>query len=114
MDYKSEAKYLKISPQKLREVVEAVRDQSVEEMMTSLKFINKKGARLLQKALNSIKANIENNHAKSLEVLEIKKFEVNEGPSLKRWRAAAMGRAHQYKRRTSHIKIILTDKKEKN
>lgn len=108
MEYKSEAKYLRVSPRKLREVADVVRDQPLEKMLISLETIQKRAAQHLLKALKSAVANVENKE-KQPENLKLKLLEINKGPVFKRWRPVSRGAAHPYTRKTSHIRIILTD-----
>lgn len=109
VEYKSEAKYLRIGPRKLREVADVVKKQSLPEMLVNLQHIDKKGSNLLLKALKSAIANVENNSSLTLDKLRLKKIAINEGPSFKRWRPVSRGRAHPFKRRTAHIEIVLMD-----
>ena len=112
MEYKAEIKYLRISPRKLREVVNMVKKRPLAKMLIDLKFVEKKAARLLLKALESAVANAVNNFTVPQERLELKEMVVNEGPSFKRWRAASRGRAHPYRRPTSHIRIVLVQREQ--
>lgn len=112
VDYKTEIKYLKISPRKLREIVGVVKKQQLTKILGSLQFMNKKGANILLKVLKSAVANIESNTEKAADKFKIKSIEVNGGPKLKRWRPASRGMAHPYRKYRSHIKLILTDELE--
>lgn len=102
-------KYLRVSPKKLREVVGVVRGLSPIAALDQLKFLPKRAAQPLAEALKSAIANATNNLKLKIENLRIKTIEIGEGPRLKRWRAVSRGAAHQYKRRTSHIKVILEE-----
>ncbi len=106
------ARYVRISARKLRLVADLVRGRQVEEARTILAFTPKKGARVVMKLLASAVANAENNQDMSADDLYIKSIFVNEGPTLKRWRARAMGRAGRINKRTSHITVELTPGKE--
>lgn len=109
-EIKAQIKYLRVSPKKLREVVDLVRGLSPTAALDQLKFLPKRAAQPLVEALKSAVANATNNLKLKIENLKIKTIEVGEGPRLKRWRVVSRGTAHQYKRRTSHIKIILEER----
>jgi large subunit ribosomal protein L22 len=109
MDYRTEIKYIKTSPRKLREVADVVREQPLSKILVNLEFIEKRAAGVLKKAIKSAVSNAQNNHSVALDNLKLKVLEVNEGPRLKRWRPVSRGMAHPYQKKTSHIKIILTD-----
>lgn len=110
MDVNADIKYVRTSPRKLREVADIVRNKPLEQALVELKFIRKRAAGLLEKALKSALANAENNYSLNKKNLKIKFLEINEGPSFKRWRPVSRGVAHPYKKKTSHIKIVLTEK----
>lgn len=110
MDINANIKYMRTSPRKLREVADIVRNKPLEQALVELKFIRKRAAGLLEKALKSALANAENNYSLNKKNLKIKFLEINEGPSFKRWRPVSRGVAHPYKKKTSHIKVVLTEK----
>lgn len=109
MEYKTEIKYLRISSRKLREVVNMIKNKSISDVLTQLEFINKKGAVLLLSAFKSAIADAQNNKNAKADKLILKNLQIDKGPDLKRWRPASRGMAHPYKKRTSHIKLVLTD-----
>jgi len=100
----------RMSPRKVRLVVDLARGMNVEQAKIQLKFLNKKAARPILKLLNSAVANAKNNFKLDEKNLYISEIFVNEGPTLKRWRARAMGRSAQIRKRTSNIKIGLEEK----
>ncbi|HDN85627.1 MAG: 50S ribosomal protein L22 [Candidatus Omnitrophota bacterium] len=104
-------KYLRISPKKVAPVAELIKGKDILKAQGILQNMNKKGARLLYKALNSAIYNAKNKGFKE-EKLFISKVVTNAGPVLKRWRAASFGRATMIRRRTSHVLIEL-DSSEK-
>ena len=110
MEISAKAKYLKISPKKVRLVLRVVRGMSVEEAQNQLKFIPKKASKYVLKLLNSALANAEHNFNLKKENLYIKRIIADEGPALKRWRPKAFGRATPIKKRSSHINIVLAEK----
>ena len=110
MEVRAVGKYLRVSPYKVRLVADLVRGKMVEEALTILKFLPKKGGRLINKTLRSAVANAENRQTIDVDTLVIKTILVDEGPKLKRWRPRAMGRATRILKRTSHITMVLAEK----
>lgn len=108
------AKNVKISPRKIRLVSDAVRDLSLVDMLSELAVLEKRAATPLRKALESAVSNA--NHVSKLkkEDLEVTLINITEGIKYKRFRYAGRGRTRPYVKRTSHINIILEDKKDKN
>ena len=109
MEVKSYSKYVRISPKKAREVARILPGKKATEAGSLLKYIPRKAARLLDKTLKSAMANAENNSNLSSDDLIIKQAVVEEVPALKRFRPCARGSSHPYKKRMSHLRIILTD-----
>ncbi len=107
METRAIVKHVRISPQKARLVVDLIRGKKVEEADAILGFTNKKAARIVRKLLKSAMANAANNPNIDEDVLFIRKAFVDQGSSLKRWRARAQGRAAPIKKRTSHITVVL-------
>jgi large subunit ribosomal protein L22 len=110
MPIRAKLRHLRISPRKVRLVTDLVKGLSVEEAERQLKFLNKRAARPILKLLNSAVANAQHNASLAKEGLYVKDIAVEPGPSLKRWRPRAMGRATPIMKRTSHITIILDQK----
>lgn len=109
MEVKAVTRYVRIAPRKVRIVTELVKGKSAEEALTILKFLPKKAARLVSKTLQSAVANAEQNPNVDVDTLYIKRIYVDGGPSMKRWRARAMGRATRILKRSSHITVILDE-----
>lgn len=109
MEVKAVTRYVRIAPRKVRIVTELVKGKSAEEALTILKFLPKKAAGLVSKTLQSAVANAEQNPNIDVDTLYIKRIFVDGGPSMKRWRARAMGRATRIVKRSSHITIILDE-----
>ncbi len=109
METKAVAKYIRISPQKARLVADTVRGMSVDEAITALRFMPKKGARILRKVIESAVANADQMETIDVDTLYIKSIEINGGPSLKRFRPRAMGRATRIIKRTSHITVVVDE-----
>lgn len=106
---KAKLRYLRISPRKVRLVADLIKGLTVKEAEGQLKFLVKKSARPILKLLNSAIANAQNSNL-TKENLKISNIFVDSGPSLKRWRARAMGRAAPILKRTSHVTLILEGK----
>lgn len=105
------AKYIRMSPTKIRMVMRLVKGENAKKAMSILTMMNKKAAHLINKVLKSAIANAENKGINT-ENLFISKIVANPGPIMKRFRAASFGRATTIRKRTSHI-IIELDTKEK-
>ena len=105
---KASATHIRISPRKVRMVVDTVRGKSVSQALSILGFTRKKAALPVQKLLKSAVANAaENNGISDVDTLVIDRIMVDEGPTLKRYMPRARGRATPIRKRTSHIRIIL-------
>ena len=107
MPITAKLRHLRISPRKVRLVTNLVKGLSVQEAEKQLKFLSKRAARPILKLLNSAMANAQHNANLTKEGLYIKNIVVEPGPTLKRWRPRAMGRATPIMKRTSHITILL-------
>jgi large subunit ribosomal protein L22 len=101
------AKYVRIAPRKARPVADEIRGKSYPEAVSILRFTNKKAARLVGDVLKSAAANAEHNDAIDPDELFVREIRVDEGPTIKRYRARAMGRATMVRKRTSHITVEL-------
>jgi len=110
MEVSAKLRFLRMSPRKVRLVVDVVRDMDATKAEHQLQFMNKHAARPVLKLLQSAIANAENNNKLKKENLFIKKITVDQGPTLKRWRPRAFGRAGSILKRSSHITIILCEK----
>jgi large subunit ribosomal protein L22 len=108
METKAQAKYIRIGPQKVQVLIPAVKGKKVEEAIALLGFIPRKGARILNRVLQSAVANASQNKV-DVDTLVVKKIMVDQGPSLKRFMPRAMGRATPILKRTSHITVILDE-----
>jgi large subunit ribosomal protein L22 len=106
-EVRAAAKWVRITPRKARLVVEHIRGRTVPEARTVLAFTERAAAREVEKLLKSAVANAEANHNLIGDDLVVKAAYVDEGPTIKRWRARARGRATQIKKRTCHITLTL-------
>ncbi len=103
------ARYVRSAPRKARLVVDHIRGESVEDARLFLQFTARHVGRDVAKVLESAVANAEHNHELDGESLHVVKAYVDEGPTLKRWRPRAKGRATQILKRTSHITVVVSD-----
>lgn len=110
MEIIAKSNSVRVSPRKIRLVADSIRKLRAIEALNSLSLIKKRGASVLFKTLKSAIANAKNNAKLQEESLFIKAIEVTEGGALKRYHPSTRGRIHPYKRRSSHIKIVLEEK----
>jgi large subunit ribosomal protein L22 len=103
------AKYLRGSTRKARLVTEAIKGKPVEEAAALLRFMPQHAAADIARVLKSATANAENNHNLSAEDLVVADAIANEGPTIKRWRARAQGRAFAIHKPMTHITIVVAD-----
>ena len=98
-----------ISAQKCRLVVDQIRGKSVENAIDILSYSNKKAAELVKKVLMSAISNAEHNEGADIDELSVSRIFVDEGPTMKRWRPRARGRADRILKRTCHITVSVSD-----
>ncbi|WP_418791423.1 50S ribosomal protein L22 [Phosphitispora sp. TUW77] len=106
------AKHIRISPRKVRLVVDLIRGKKVDEALAILKFTPRRAATAVEKVVKSAAANAEHNLDMDKTALIISEAFVDQGPTLKRFKPRAMGRADLIRRRTSHITVVVREKKE--
>jgi len=102
-------KFVRLSPLKARLVADLVRGRKVDDALNVLKFSNQRAAGIIKKVLESAIANAENNNGADVDELKISEIFVDEGPTMKRIRPRAKGRADRILKRTSHITIRVAD-----
>jgi large subunit ribosomal protein L22 len=107
MEAKATVKYERISPQNARRAVDLVRGRQVEEARRILRFSPLGASKTIEKALNSAVANAEQQPGVVAQNLVVDRAWVDEGPTLKRWRPRAYGRATKILKRTSHITLVV-------
>ena len=112
MKVKAQAKYVRQSPYKVRRVLDLVRGLPVDEARSVLAFTDRRATEPISKVLRSAVANAEHNHALDADELVIAEAFADEGPTLKRYRPRARGRATRVRKRTSHITIVLAERNE--
>lgn len=105
------ARYVRISSRKVKVVIDLIRGKSVNEAQAILMYTPKAASPVVEKLLNSAVANAENNLDLSRDTLYVAEVFANQGPTLKRFRPRAQGRASRIRKRTSHITIILDQAK---
>ena len=105
---KATAKFVRIAPRKARLVADEVRGKSVPEAVSILQFTNKRAAGIVGDVIKSAAANAEHNDDADTDELFVRDVRVDEGPTIKRYRARAMGRATMIRKRTSHISVVLS------
>lgn len=108
----AKAKYIRQSPYKVRRVLDLVRGLPVDEARVILEFTNRRATQPIRKVLESAVANAEHNLALDAEELVVAEAYADEGPTLKRFRPRARGRATRIRKRTSHITIVVSDLEE--
>jgi large subunit ribosomal protein L22 len=111
MEVKVKLSNLRVSPRKVRQVVDLVRGKTVSQAQSILLFTVNKSARAVLKLLNSAVATAEHDLHLDTSKLFISAITVDEGPKLKRWHPMSRGRAYPIIKRSSHIEIVLKDKK---
>ncbi|MCP4307179.1 MAG: 50S ribosomal protein L22, partial [bacterium] len=99
--------HARISAQKVRLVADQIRGMQVEQALNTLAFSNKKAAGIVKKVLESAIANAENNEGADIDELKVSRIFVDEGPTMKRIRARAKGRASRILKRSSHISVTV-------
>jgi large subunit ribosomal protein L22 len=110
MEARAEARYIRVSAQKARLVVDLIRGRNAGEAINILRATNKRIAPTVEKVLRSAIANAENRSADvDVDKLVVSEAYVNEGPRMKRVRPAPMGRAYRYQRRMAHIAITVSE-----
>ena len=108
---RAQLKYLRISPRKVRLAADLIRHKKVGDASRQLNFLPKRSAHALAKLLNSARANARNNFNLDDNNLYVKEIKVDEGTVLKRYMPQARGSAHIIRKKTSHITLVLEDKK---
>jgi len=110
MEARAEARYVRVSPQKARLVVDLIRGRKAGEAISILRATNKAIAPTVEKVLRSAIANAENRSSDvDVDKLVVSEAYVNEGPRMKRIRPAPMGRAYRYQRRMAHIVVTVAE-----
>jgi large subunit ribosomal protein L22 len=119
MEFRAQARFMRVSPQKARLVLNLIKGRKVEDALNTLAFTNKRVAATVEKLLRSAVENAnylssEKNIDVDVDKLYVKHAVANDGPRMKRIRPAPMGRAYRYVRRIAHIELVLAEKTVKN
>lgn len=109
---KAKLRFLRMSPRKVRLVADLVRGKRVNDALAQLSFSKKAAARPVRKLIESAVANAVENHKLEREALYIKEIMVDGGPTMKRFRPRAHGRAGMIRKRMSHVQVVLAEKEE--
>lgn len=110
MEAKAHARSVRISARKAKLVVDLIRGKQVGEAIAILRHTPKSASPVVEKLLNSAIANAEHNYSMDVNSLFVSEVFVNQGPTMKRFRPRAMGRASQINKRTSHITLVVSEK----
>ena len=115
MEFRAQARFMRVSPQKARLVLDLIKGRKVEDALNTLAFTKKRVAPTIEKLLRSALENAnylsaEKNIDVDVDNLYVKRAVANDGPRMKRIRPAPMGRAYRYQRRLAHIVIKVTEK----
>lgn len=110
MQAKANARYIRISPRKVKLVIDLIRGKGVGEAISILRHTPKAASPVIEKVLNSAIANAEHNYSLDPNNLVITEAFVNPGPIMKRFQPRAQGRAGRINKRTSHITVVVSEK----
>jgi large subunit ribosomal protein L22 len=109
MEVLATAKYVRIAPQRARLVARSIKGLTAEEAMAALAFLRNRAASAIAKVVKSAASNAENNYGLDREELTVRDVRIDQGPSLRRYRAKARGRIGLYRKRSSHITVVVDD-----
>ncbi|HEX2176943.1 MAG TPA: 50S ribosomal protein L22 [Nocardioidaceae bacterium] len=107
------ARFVRVTPMKARRIADLVRGLDVDEALSMLQFMPQAASEPVYKVLESAVANAEGGESLDRGTLVVSKVMVDEGPTMKRWRPRAQGRAARINKRTSHITVVVQPRKEK-
>jgi len=109
MEVRATQRYARISPQKVRMIVDAIKGKPAETAINALKFMPQKSAGIVEKIVRSAVANADQNTSIDVDDLIVSNLIVDQGPSLKRFKARARGRGARIIKRTAHITVVLAE-----
>ena len=109
MEARAQARYVRVTPMKARRVIDLIRGMNATDAQAVLRFAPQAASEPIGKVLDSAIANATNNHAMDARVLVVSEAFVDEGPTMKRIRPRAQGRAYRIRKRSSHITVIVSD-----
>jgi large subunit ribosomal protein L22 len=109
MEARASARYVRVTPMKARRLVDVIRGMRTDEAVATLRFAPQAASEPVRKVLESAMANAEQKGAADRDALVVSSAYVDEGPTLKRFRPRAQGRAYRIRKRTSHITVVVTE-----
>jgi large subunit ribosomal protein L22 len=109
MEVRATQRYARISPQKVRMIVDAIKGKPAETAINALKFMPQKSAGIVEKIVRSAVANADQNTSIDVDDLIVSNLIVDQGPSMKRFKARARGRGARIIKRTAHITVVLAE-----
>ncbi len=109
METRAKYRFARVAPRKAQDVCDLIRGKQVEEALTVLEFTKKYAAGLVKQVLASAVANATQKPGTNVDLLRVKSAEAGKGPTIKRFRPRAQGRATRIRKMTSHITIVLDD-----
>jgi len=110
MEAKAILRFCRVAPRKARIVADMIRGRNVEEAISLLEFTPKRSAQIVRKVLHSAIANAEDTSEVDVDRLFVKRITVDQGPTLKRYRPRAQGRAFRINKKTSHIVLVVAER----
>ena len=110
MEARAQARFVRVTPMKARRVVDVIRGMKADEAVALLRFAPQSAAEPVRKVLESAIANAENNDGLAPDALYVAEAYVDEGPTMKRFRPRAQGRAYRVAKRTSHITVVVEER----
>lgn len=112
MEARSVARYIRMSPQKVRRTLRLINGLPLKEAQSLLDVMPHRAARVIRRVVDSAAANAENNHGMDRDDLWVARASVDAGPTIKRWRFASGGRVGMIRKRISHISVVLSDEEQ--
>jgi large subunit ribosomal protein L22 len=112
MEARSIARYIRMSPQKVRRTLQLIGGLPLKEAQALLDVMPHRAARVIRRVMDSAAANAENNHGMDRDDLWVARAAVDAGPTIKRWRFASGGRVAMIRKRISHISVVLSDEEQ--
>ncbi|BBO74888.1 50S ribosomal protein L22 [Desulfosarcina widdelii] len=109
MEVRATQRYVRISPQKVRMIVDAIKGKPAETAINALKFMPQKSAGIVEKIVRSAVANADQNTSIDVDDLIVSNLIVDQGPSMKRFKARARGRGARILKKTAHITVVLAE-----
>jgi large subunit ribosomal protein L22 len=109
MEVRAKQRYVRVSPQKVRMLADAIKGKPAEAAINALKFMPQKSAAIVEKIVRSAVANADQNTSIDVDELIVRNLIVDQGPSLKRFKARARGRGSRILKRTAHITVVLAE-----